>query len=151
MNYSKIILGMVCSLIIIFSLFSSGCVETVDTVEEKKIVQRLGKLVIVEPDADVASTYYVCIIDQDGVIYYPTELNKHFLESVELREVVVNELRKNNITDLPILFSADRYNDFEMGDKIGRPVMLTYLEVTAPPPTQTASQIYAILENSVNG
>jgi hypothetical protein len=148
MNYSKIIFGMVCSLLIIFSLFSSGCVETVETAEEKKIVQRVGKLVLVEPDANEISTFYVCIIDQDGVFYYPTELNKKF---VEWREFVVNELHKNNLSDLPILFSAERLKNAEIGDKIGRPVRLSYLEVIAPVPTRDAAEIYALLESSIAG
>lgn len=152
----KIIIGMVCSLFLITVLFLSGCVENVKTSERKDLDDILGNLVIVEPDSTNLGTFYLCILDQDGIIYYPIHLNEHFAnftnESNELFYKAFKYIRENNITNVAILFSAERRPDFDINDKIGRPIRLTKLKVISRLPEDRTSGLnifYDALEDFV--
>lgn len=143
--------GMVCSLCIILFLITSGCVETVNDAKGKKLVDRVGNLVVVEAVAGYPDSYYICIIDEDGVIYYPEDLNAQFKD---FRDLIINDqvnlLHENNVTKIPIIFSAKKIDDVDMSGKIGNPVHLSKLECLGPYPNRNVVKISEMIESSVN-
>lgn len=133
---SRIILGMVCVTLITSILLVSGCVESVENVKGKKLTDRVGKIALIETDLNNLSLSYVCILDEDGVIYYPVYLNEqldslssNINEDESLKIKIIRSLNRNNITSFHIVFSGKNAKDVDMGDKIGSPIYLTELDI----------------------